>query len=499
MESADRLIYGFSIALAPVNLFYCFMGCLIGTLVGVLPGIGPAAAIALLLPATFHIEPVGAIIMLAGLFYGAMYGGSTTSILVNIPGEASSVMTCLDGYQMARQGRAGPALGISAYGSFVAGTVSVIGLMFLAPILSEGALRFGPPEYLTLMVMSLTFVTYLSQGSMAKAIMMGALGLILSIVGMDPVTSKLRFDYGILTLRDGLGVVPVVMGLFGVSEVLSNMGISMDRSVLKTRIGRLLPSWTDCKTSFLPITRGSLIGFFMGILPGIGPVIPTFISYGLEKRISRHPEKFGKGAVEGVAAPESCNNATSVANFVPMLSLGIPANAIMALLLGALMIYGVQPGPLLIKEKPDLFWGLIASMYVGNVMLIVLNLPLIPMWVQMLKIPYPFLAPMILVFCLIGSYTLNNNVGDVLIMVVFGGLGLLMRHFDFEPAPLILAMVLGPLIEDCLRQSLIISRGAFSIFVLRPISAAFLFGTLLIVCAGIFRLRPPSKVRTTEE
>lgn len=499
MGALEGMLYGFSIALAPTNLFYCFMGCLIGTLVGVLPGIGPAAAIALLLPVTFHLSPVGAIIMLAGLFYGAMYGGSTTSILVNIPGEASSVVTCLDGYQMARQGSAGAALGISAYGSFLAGTLSVIGLMFLAPVLAEAALKFGPPEYFMLMVMSMTFVTYLSRGSMTKSLLMVALGLILAVVGMDPVSSKLRFDYGILTLRDGLGVVPVVMGLFGVSEVLNNVGTLMDRSIFKTKIKGLLPTWEDFKTSFLPITRGSLLGFFMGILPGIGPVIPTFISYALEKKISKHPERFGSGAIEGVAAPEACNNATSVANFIPMLSLGIPTNAIIALLLGALMIYGVQPGPLLIKEKPDLFWGLVSSMYVGNAMLLVLNLPLIPVWVQLLKVPYAYLGPMILLFCLIGSYTLNNNFGDVIVMVVFGGVGLVMKYFDYAAGPLILAMVLGPMMEDSLRQSLIISRGTFSIFFLRPISAAFLVGVLLIIAAGLLRLRPSQKIGSNDE
>ena len=494
MSPLQGMVYGFSIALSPVNLFYCFIGCLIGTLVGVLPGIGPAAAIALVLPATFHVNPTGAIIMLAGIFYGAQYGGSTTSILVNIPGEASSVVTCLDGYQMARKGLAGRALGISAYGSFIAGTISVIGLMFLAPVLAEAALTFGPPEYFMLMLMSMTLVTYLSRGSMIKALMMVALGLFLAIVGMDTVSAKLRFDYGILTLRDGLGVVPVVMGLFGISEVLNNSGTIMDRSILKTKIKKLLPTWEDWKVSLLPITRGSLLGFFMGILPGIGPIIPTFISYSLEKKISRHPEKFGTGAIEGVAAPESCNNSASVSNFVPMLSLGIPANAVMALLLGALMIQGVQPGPLLVREKPGLFWGLISSMYIGNVMLLVLNLPLIRVWVQLLKIPYAYLGPMILLFCLIGSYSLNNSLGDVVVMVIFGGVGLLLRHYNYEAAPLILAMVLGPMMEDNLRQSLIISRGSFSFFIYRPICAVFLLCMLFVFAASLFRVRPQKKL-----
>ncbi len=492
------MLYGFSVVLTPANLFVCFLGCLIGTLVGVLPGIGPAAAIALLLPVSFHLDPTGAVILLAGIFYGAMYGGSTTSILVNIPGEASSVVTCLDGYQMARKGRAGQALGISAYGSFAAGTISVVGLMFLAPILSEGALKFGPPEYSMLMVMSMVLVTYLTRGSLVKGLIMVALGLVLAVVGMDPMNSKLRFDYGILSLQDGFGIAPVVMGLFGVSEIMSNVGVLMDRSVFQTKIKGLLPTWEDVKVSALPITRGSLLGFFMGILPGIGPVIPTFLSYGLEKKFSKHPEKFGTGIIEGVASPEACNNATSVSNFVPMLSLGIPANPIMAIFLGGMMIHGIQPGPLLIKEHPSIFWGLISSMYVGNAMLLILNLPLIPMWVRVLKIPYSYLAPMILLFCLVGSFTINNNSADVVIMIIFGVLGFLMRHFDYEAVPLVLAMVLGPMIEDRLRQSLVISKGSFSIFISRPICAIFLLATLSIFGAALFRLRPPRKLRSLD-
>lgn len=498
MEALHGVLYGLSVVLTPINLLYCFMGCLLGTLIGVLPGIGPAPAVALLLPVTFHADPTGAIIMLAGIFYGAMYGGSTTSILVNIPGEAASVVTCLDGYKMARQGRAGPALGIAAFGSFIAGTLGVIGLMFLAPVLAEAALKFGPSEYFMLMVLSMTIITYLSRGSMAKALLMAALGVFLATVGPDPVTSKLRFDFGILSLQQGLGVIPVIMGLFGIAEVVSNAGVLVDRSIFKTRIKGLLPNWADWKASIAPILRGSILGFFMGILPGIGPVIPTFVSYGLEKKISKHPEKFGTGIIEGVAAPESCNNATSQANFVPMLSLGIPTNIFMAILLGAMMIHGIQPGPLLIKDHPDLFWGLISSMYVGNAMLLVLNLPLIPMWVQILKIPYAYLGPMILLFCLIGSYTMNNNLGDVIVMVIFGAIGFLMRRFDYEAAPLVLGLVLGDLMEDSFRQSLIISRGSFSIFVFRPISGSLLIATLLILAIGVFR-RPSKKLRKTED
>ena len=490
MEAIAGIVQGFAVALAPKSLLFCFVGVLSGTLVGVLPGIGPAAAMSLLLPSTLRADPASSMIMLAGLYYGAMYGGSTTSILVNIPGEAASVVTCFDGYQMARQGRAGPALGISAFGSFIAGTVGVVGLMLLAPLLASFALLFGAPEYFSLMVMSMTLVTYLSRGSQLKALMMAGLGLILGSIGLDAVTAKPRFTYDIMVLRDGIGVVPVVMGLFGISEVLLNVGAIMDREILKSKIKGLLPSRQDWKDSAMPIARGSVLGFFLGVLPGLGPVVATFLSYGLEKRFSKHPEKFGAGAIEGVAGPEACNNAVATGNFVPMLSLGIPANAIMAILLGALTIYGIQPGPLLIKEHPDIFWGLVASMYVGNIMLLILNLPLIPLWVQVLKVPYGILYPIILLFCLIGSYSLNNNIGDVIIMWVFGFFGFLMKKFQFEPAPLVLALVLGPMMEDNLRQSLIISRGDFSIFFSRPLSVVFLLVSLSALLFPLLRLRP---------
>ena len=476
-------------ALTWKNLAFAFAGVLLGTLVGVLPGIGPAAGISLLLPSTFHADPISSMIMLCGLYYGTMYGGSTTSILVNIPGEAASIVTCFDGYQMARQGRAGPALGIAAFGSFIAGTISVVGLMFLAPTLASFALKFGSPEYFSLMVMSMTLVTYLSQRSVIKGIMMASLGLVLSTVGLDPVTAELRFTYDTLVLRDGLGIVPVVMGLFGVSEVLLNVGVRIDREVFKTTIKGLFPNRQDWKDSSMPIVRGSFLGFILGIIPGIGIIIPTFMSYGLEKRLSKHPEQFGTGRIEGVAGPESSNNAAATGNLVPMLSLGIPANAITAILLGALTIYGLQPGPLLIREHPDLFWGVIASMYIGNAMLLVLNLPLIPLWVQILRVPYMILYPLILLFCLIGAYSLNNNVGDVIIMGIFGVVGFLMKKFQFEPAPLVLALVLGPMLEDNLRQSLLISGGSFAPFFTRPLSAFFLIVSLAILLVPLFKLR----------
>lgn len=422
MEALQSILYGFSVALSPSNLLYCLLGCLIGTLVGVLPGIGPAAAISLLLPTTFRLDITGAIIMLAGIYYGAMYGGSTTSILVNIPGETASVVTCLDGYQMAKQGRAGPALGIAAFGSLIAGTLSLIGLMFLAPTLAEYALSFGSPEYFSLMIMSLSLIIYLARGSITKGLMMAFLGLFLGTIGSDRLTGKLRFVYNIMVLRDGLGIVPVLIGLFGISEVLSNIGTIATQTVVKTKIRGLLPTLRDWKDSFFPIIRGTFLGFFMGILPGIGLSIPTFVCYGMEKKLSKTPERFGTGAIEGVAGPEACNNATSVGNFVPMLSLGIPTTGTMALFLGALILHGIQPGPLLIQSRPDIFWGLISSMYVGNIILLVLNLPLIIIWVQVLRVPYTYLFPMILLFCLIGAYSLNNMVGDVSIMIIFGGL-----------------------------------------------------------------------------
>jgi len=493
LESVQGLLSGFSVALSLTNILYCFCGCLLGTLVGVLPGLGPAAAIALLFPTAMHIDPVGAVIMLAGIYYGAQYGGSTTSILLNIPGEATSVVTCMDGYQMARKGRAGAALGMSAFGSFIAGTIATLGLVFFAPLLANVALKFGPPEFFSLTVMCMTMVTYLSRGSFIKGLMMVPLGLILASVGMDPHTGTFRFAYGTLTLRDGLGIVPIVMGLFGISEVLLNVGTPVHRTFLKTRIKGLFPTLRDWKASKWPILRGTLLGFGAGVLPGLG-LASTFISYGVEKRVSKHPEDFGTGIIEGVAAPEACNNAASQASFIPMLSLGIPTNVIMAMMLGALMVYGITPGPLLLKEHPNLFWGLISSMYIGNCMLLVLNLPLIPLWVQILKIPYSYLFPSILLFCVIGSYTLNNNIGDVIVMFVFGVVGYLMKRFDFEAAPLVLALILGPLLEDNLRQALLISRGSFTVFVTRPISGAFIIVSVAILVSSILRLRPKVEV-----
>jgi putative tricarboxylic transport membrane protein len=475
---------GFAVALTPTNLFFCFLGALVGTLVGVLPGLGPVGAVAFLLSLTFKMEPASAIIMLAGIYYGAMYGGSTTSILVNIPGETASVVTCLDGYRMARQGRAGAALGMAAFASFIAGTVGVVGLMFLAPLLGRAALSFGPPEFFALTLAGLTLVAYLTQGSMLKALVMALLGLLAGTVGMDPISGQERLTHGTLTLRDGFGLVPVAMGLFGVAEVLDNLARHGSQTVYETGIKGLLPNAQDWRNSARPIARGSLLGFFLGILPGPGPVIASFVSYAVEKRCSNDPEKFGTGVIEGVAGPEAANNAATAGSFIPLLSLGIPTSAIMALFMGALMIHGIQPGPLFISRYPELFWGFIASMYVGNAMLLVLNLPLIGIWVRVLKTPYAILWPLILLFCLIGVYSLNANTVEMAIMLGFGIFGFLMRRAGFEGAPFILAMVLGPIMETSLRQSLLISRGSFGIFLTRPICAA------LIAVTAVFLLWP---------
>jgi putative tricarboxylic transport membrane protein len=498
MDLWGGLLSGFQVVLQPANFLYCFIGVFIGTLIGVLPGIGPIGAMSILLPTTFGVSPVSAIIMLAGIYYGAMYGGSTTSILVNIPGESASVVTCLDGYQMARQGRAGPALGISAFGSFIGGTFSIIALMFMAAPLAKVALRFGPPEYFSLMCLCLTILVYLAKGSVVKAVIMGLFGLLLSTVGLDLTTGKPRFAYGSPTLYDGIGIVPLVMGLFGISEVLSNIESTLERSIFKSKIKNLLPDLEDWKKSSWPIARGSILGFLLGILPGGGSITSSFVSYTVEKKFSKHPEEFGKGAIEGVAGPETANNAAAGGAFIPLLILGIPPNAVMAVLLGALIIQGVAPGPTLISDHPDIFWGVIASMYVGNVMLLLLNLPLISIWVKVLKVPYGILMPLILLFCLIGSFSLSNNIYDVVIMVIFGIVGYILRKFEYEEAPLVLAFILGPIMETAFRRSLIMSDGEFSIFWTRPISAlALAVAVLLFISTGLSLYRR-AKPKMTE-
>jgi putative tricarboxylic transport membrane protein len=492
----QSVLYGFQVAMQPLNLIYCFFGVMIGTLVGVLPGLGPAAAIALLLPTTFKATPVSGVIMLAGIYYGAMYGGSTTSILVNIPGEAASVVTCIDGYQMALKGRAGPALGIAAFGSFIAGTIAVIALTLVGPFLAGIALRFGPPEYFTLMVVGIMVLTFLSSGSMLKALMMAAVGLTLGGIGMDSISGKYRFTFNIQVLLDGVGLVPVVMGLFGIAEVIENLETEIKREILTTKVKNLLPNLKDWADSIWPIIRGTVLGFFLGIIPGGGAIVASFASYAVEKKVAKHPEEFGKGAIAGVAGPESANNAAAGASFIPLLTLGIPSNAVMAIFLGALMIHGLQPGPLLMTRAPDLFWGTIVSMYIGNGMLLVLNLPLIPLWVMVLRVPYYLLYPLIILFCLIGAYSIGNNTGDVIIMLIFGIVGYLLRKFRYDAPPLVLALVLGGELESSLRQSLMLSRGDFSIFVTRPIALGFLIVAVLLLIVPIITQR--KKLSTLE-
>lgn len=485
MEVLSGLGNGFLVALKLQNLIACFIGVFIGTLVGVLPGIGPVSAMALLLPVTLNASPEAGIIMMAGIYYGSMYGGSTTSILVNIPGEAASVVTCLDGHEMAKNGRAGPALGMAAIASFVAGTVSIVALMLVAPLMARVAIAFGPPEYFSLMVLGLTVLAFLTQGSIAKSMLMACFGIILGLIGIDQITALPRLTFDRLELLDGIGLVPVVMGLFGVAEILSNLERQIQREVVTQRIGGLLPSRDDWSVSTMPMLRGTVLGFFLGILPGGGAVIASFASYAMEKKLSSTPERFGKGAIEGVAGPEAANNAAAGGAFIPLMTLGIPPNVIMALLLGAFIIHGLQPGPLLMTQRPDIFWGIVASMYIGNIMLLVLNMPLIGMWVQVLKVPYKILFPLILMFCIVGVFSSGSAVFDVFVMTIFGVLGYLMRKFGYEPAPLVLAFVLGPLLENNLRKSLILSRGDFSIFVERPISLACLIIAAMMLIAPL--------------
>jgi putative tricarboxylic transport membrane protein len=481
MEMFNQILFGFQVALTPVNILYCGLGALLGTLVGVLPGLGPVATMSILMPITLKISPVSAIIMFAGIYYGAQYGGSTTSILVNVPGEATSVVTCIDGYKMALQGRAGPALGIAAIGSFIGGTISLLGVMFLAAPLAQFALRFGPPEYFALIFLALTIVSGLAMGSTIKALIMACLGMLVGVIGMDMNTGIPRFTFGIRTLYDGVGLVPVIMGLFGIGEILTNVEEKLEVDIFKAKIERIWPSLQDWIESRWAILRGTLIGFFLGIIPGGGALISTFASYAIEKKVSRHPEKFGHGAIEGVAGPETANNAGAQSSFVPMLALGLPSNVVIAVLIGALMIHGVQPGPLLMSEHPDIFWGVITSMYLGNVMLLVLNLPLIGLWVQLLRVPYALLFPAIFLFCLVGVYSIDYNVVEIFIMIFFGAIGYLMNKFGFEPAPFVMGLVLCPMMENAFRQSLAISDGNMMVFFARPLSGFFMAVGLFVL------------------
>ena len=481
MDVINHLIQGAGVAFQPMNLMFCFIGVLMGTLVGVLPGLGPTAAIALLLPVSFHIPPVATIIMLSGIYYGAMYGGSTTSILVNMPGEAASVITCIDGYQMAKQGRAGPALGISAFGSFIAGTLGIVGIMFLAPPMAEFALAFGPPEYFSMLLMGIVIIIYMSSGTILKDFMTAVFGLLLGTIGMDTIAGTQRLTFGVLRLADGIGFIPAVMGLFGISEILMNVERIIPTTLVTEKVKNLFPNLQDWKDAIMPILRGSGLGFLIGVLPGPAPVISTYASYALEKKLSKTPERFGTGFMAGVAGPEAANNAASSGAMIPLFTLGIPANSVIAVLLGAFLIHGIQPGPISCQRYPDVFWGTIISMYLGNAMLLVLNLPLIPIWIKVLKIPYSILFPLILIFCLIGVYSLNFSQVEIGLMIGFGVLGYLMRKFKFEMAPLILALVLGPMMESNLRLSLLINQGDASVFLTKPISAAFMAVSALLI------------------
>ena len=500
MDLFHNLILGFGVAVSPLNLLYALIGVLLGTLIGVLPGVGPVATIAMLLPITFNLNPVSALIMLAGIYYGAQYGGSTTAILVNIPGESSSVVTCLDGYQMARQGRAGPALAIAAIGSFFAGCVATLIIAVAAPPLAEVALKFGPSEYFSLMVFGLIAATVLARGSLVKAIAMVVFGLLLGLVGTDVNSGVLRFTFGIPELSDGIGFVVVAMGMFDTAEIIANLDLKDKREVFLSKVTHLYPTKDDLKRSWASILRGTALGSCLGILPGGGALLASFGAYTLEKKVSSHPEQFGKGAIEGVAGPESANNAGAQTSFIPMLTLGIPGNAVMALMIGALMIQGIAPGPQVMNEKPELFWGLIASMWVGNLMLVVLNLPMIGMWVKLLTVPYRYLFPSILVFMAIGVFSLSNNPFDVLIMAVFGVLGYICVKLECEPAPMILGFILGPLMEENLRRAMLLSRGDPFVFFQKPISLGFMVASaILLVIVALPAIRAKREEAFVEE
>ncbi|AUN31396.1 tripartite tricarboxylate transporter permease [Niveispirillum cyanobacteriorum] len=477
----SNLAMGFGAAATPINLGLCFIGALVGTLIGVLPGLGPIATIAILLPITFYLDPLGALIMLAGIYYGAQYGGSTTAILVNMPGETSSVVTTLDGHQMARRGRAGPALAIAALGSFFAGCVATFIVALFGPILAKFAQNFGPPEYFALMLVGLIGATVLASGSVVKAVAMIIVGLLLGCVGSDIETGEPRMTFGIPQIAEGINFTTLAVGLFGVAEILRNLEKTADRSVLGAKITGLMPTWADIKQSAMPILRGTGIGSVLGILPGNGAVLAPYASYTLEKKISKTPSRFGKGAIEGVAGPESANNAGAQTSFIPLLTLGIPPNAVMAMMVGAMTIQGIVPGPQVMNENPTLFWGMIASMWIGNAMLVIINLPLVGVWVRLLKVPYRILFPAILMFCCIGVYSINSSGVEVILVALFGGVGYFLLKHGFEPAPLLLAFVLGPLMEENLRRSFLIARGDPSIFVTRPLSASLLVIALILI------------------
>src|ERR1700726_4184223 len=490
LDLLHNLALGFGVALSPMNMFLCLVGAMVGTLIGVLPGVGPLATIAMLLPITFGLPPVGALIMLAGIYYGAQYGGSTPSILINIPGEASSVITTLDGHQMARQGRAGPALALAGIGSFFAGCVSTVLVAALGGPLTSVALLFGPAEYFSLMTLGLCFAVVLARGSILKALAMVLLGLLMSMVGSDIETGQSSMAFDTPELSDGIGFVVVAMGVFGFAEIMRNLEQTESREVIKANLTGLMPTWPDLKASAGAIGRGTVLGSILGILPGGGAVIASFAAYTFEKKMAKDPSRFGRGAIEGVASPESANNAAAQTSFIPLLTLGIPPNAVMALMVGAMTIHGIVPGPQVMQKQPELVWGMIASMWIGNLMLIVINLPLVGIWVRLLRVPYRLMFPSIVIFCAIGIYSINNAPVDVVLAGAFGLLGYWLIKHDFEPAPLLLGMVLGPLMEENLRRALLISRGDWTVFLTRPLSAVLMaMAAFLLVLAVLPSLR----------
>jgi putative tricarboxylic transport membrane protein len=495
MDLLHNLVVGFGAALSLQNLFFCLVGCMLGTLIGVLPGIGPVATIAMLLPVTYGLSPLGALIMLAGIYYGAQYGGSTTAILVNMPGEISSVVTCLDGYQMARQGRAGPALAVAALGSFFAGCVGTLVVAGFAPILAAFSQKFTSVEYFSLMVLGLLSAVVLAHGSLIKAIAMIFVGLLLGLAGTDVNTGTARYTFGVSELFDGIGLLPVAMGLFGINEVMVNLERPQAREFLTSKVENLWLTRQDFREAWPAVVRGTGLGSLLGILPGGGAVLASFASYTLEKKIARDPSRFGRGAIEGVAGPESANNAAAQTSFIPLLTLGLPSNVVMAVMMGAMIIQGIAPGAAVMDKRPDLFWGMVASMWIGNLMLLVINLPLIGIWVRLLSVPYRLLFPCILVFCLIGIYTVNNSTTDVLLTVLFAAFGYLLYKFGCEPAPLVLGFVLGPLMEENFRRSMVLSRGDPLIFVSRPLSLTLLVLAALVVVLVVL----PQVYRTRQE
>jgi TctA family transporter len=499
LDVLSNLALGFGVALTLKNLTYCFVGVFLGTLIGVLPGIGPLVTIAMLLPITFGLDPVSSLIMLAGIFYGAQYGGSTTAILVNMPGEVSSAVTAIDGYQMARQGRAGPALATAAMASFVAGIISTLLVAFFGPLVGKWALEFGAAEYFSLMLMGLVFSAVLAHGDLVKSLAMVVIGLMLGIVGTDVTSGLPRFSFGVVELLDGVGFTVVAVGLFAVAEIVQNLARTDKVEVFTKDVKNLMPTWADIKTAAMPTLRGTALGSFFGALPGITASVAAFSAYMLEKKLAKDPSRFGKGAIEGVAAPEAANNAAAQTHFIPTLTLGIPASAVMALMLGALTMQGIQPGPQVMTSKPELFWGLVASMFVGNVLLVLLNLPLVSLWARLTQVPYRWLFPAILMFAALGNFSLNNSAMDVYLCAAVGVLGYVFAKLDCQPAPLILGYVLGPMLEENLRRALLMSEGSFAVFVTRPISLAFLLVTALILVAMVVPALRRGRERAIEE